>query len=136
LLIFPDPLSTHHWQGIGLASFVWHPVCEWFIVRSYWLLLISLGLTGCAASQPALPPITTNSPPACGAAALVFDVPITLDQAPIDLSRSNHGQAAFAGFDDSSTSYYDIVTDDRESSNCTDQFTRESVSERVGSTRR
>jgi hypothetical protein len=105
-------------------------------VQKYWLLLICAGLTGCAASQPALPAITTNAPPNYGAAALVFDVPITMDEAPLNLSRSNHGQAAFAGFDDSSTSYYDIVTDNRQASDGTDQYIREAVSERVGSTHR
>jgi hypothetical protein len=100
------------------------------------LLLISLALSGCAATPAALPPVTTASGQQFGAAALVFDPPITFDQAPLDLSRSNHGQAAFLGFEDSSTSYYDIVTDNRESSDSTDQLTREAVSERVGSTRR
>jgi hypothetical protein len=99
-------------------------------------MLVGLVMTGCAANQPAMPVDITPPPDEGSAAALVFDVPITLDQAPIDLSRSNHGPAAFVGFDDSSTTYYDIVTDNRQSTDCGDQFARESLSERVGTSHR
>ena len=104
------------------------------------LLLIALGLSGCAAAPSvppaALPAVTTVAGSSCASAALVFDAPITFDQAPLDLSRANHGQAAFFGFDQGSTSYYDIVTDNREGSGHNNQYVRESVSERVGSTSR
>lgn len=105
-------------------------------MRNLTLILVGLLMTGCAAPQPAMPVVITAPPGEGTAAALVFDAPITFNQAPLDLSRSNHGPAAFLGFEDSSTTYYDIVTDNRTSTDCGDDFTRESVSERVGATHR
>ena len=64
-------------------------------------------------------------------AALVFDPPIALNQAPLDLSRSTRGEAAFAGFQEVTTTYSDVRTDDRQTTDSTDRFVREGYSDQV-----
>jgi len=69
-------------------------------------------------------------------AALVFDAPITLYSPYIDISRDDRGQAALIGYEEGNTSTYDIVTDNRQSTDWSDRFVRESVTERIGVTHR
>jgi hypothetical protein len=77
---------------------------------------------------------TSNIPPqmAVASAALVFDAPITLDEAPLDISRSDRGPAAFWGFDQQSTSAYDVFTYNRQSTDRGDRFVQDSYSEKTG----
>ena len=93
-------------------------------------------LTGCAAQQPVMPAVIIPPAAEMASAALCFDAPITLDQPAINLSRATRGPAAFIGFESTSVSYYDIVSDNRESTGWGDGFVRESFTERVGSTHR
>lgn len=92
-------------------------------------------LAGCASQEPPVKPLVTSAP-ARASAALAFDPPITLSEPPIDLSRDVRGPAAFAGFEDSTTTYFYINTDDRQTTDQTDRFAREAYIAKVGATRR
>jgi len=97
-------------------------------------------LVGCASQ--ATPSATPRSealpqtPPPRTASALVFDPPIALSMAMPDLARENRGEAALVGFEEASTSTYDVFTYDRQSSDQSDYYDQEAVSERVGATHR
>jgi len=67
---------------------------------------------------------------------LAFDPPIALNEAAPDLSRDGRGQAALVGFEEPSTSSYDVFTYDRQSADQTDYFDQEAFSERIGTTHR
>jgi hypothetical protein len=69
-------------------------------------------------------------------AALAFDPPLTLSEPRLDLSRSTRGNAAFAGFEDTTTTYFYVRTDDRQTTDSTDRFTRDGYSAKVGALRR
>jgi hypothetical protein len=101
------------------------------------IILISVGLlAGCSTEQPQTTMLKSNANLGNASAALVFDPPIAMNQPPLDLSRSTRGEAAFAGFEETTTTYFDVRTDDRQTTDLTDQFVREGYSEQVGSTRR
>lgn len=68
--------------------------------------------------------------------ALVFDPPLTLSEPRLDLSRQLRGEAAFAGFEDSTVTYFYVRTDDRQTNDFTDRYAREGYSAKVGSVRR
>jgi hypothetical protein len=80
--------------------------------------------------------VNTPTPVAVSSAALVFDAPITLDDAPVDISRSDRGPAAFWGYDQQSTSAYDIVTYNRQSSDRGDRYVQDSYTEKTGTVQR
>lgn len=69
-------------------------------------------------------------------AALAFDPPVTLVEPRLNLSRSARGEAAFAGFEDVTTTYFYVRTDDRQTTDFTDRFRREGYSAKIGSIRR
>ena len=96
------------------------------------LLLASI-LTGCAA-QPK--PAVSQIDAPIASSALAFDPPVTMNVAPIDLSRDTRGEAAFIGYEDSSTTYFDQYTDDRRTTDNSDRLQRETYSEHVGDIRR
>ena len=96
------------------------------------LILAGLLLTGCAAQPPAMQ--TRNTAPllAHASAALVFDAPITFSQPPIDISRDDRGAAAFMGFDQGSTTVYDVFSFNRQSTDRSDHYVQDSITETVG----
>jgi hypothetical protein len=99
--------------------------------------MLGLVLTGCATQQPAVMPVSnTPQPITGGSSALAFDVPITFSEPPIEISRDDRGPAAFMGFDQPSTSYYDTFSYNRQSSDRSDRYVQESVTERIGSIQR
>jgi hypothetical protein len=98
------------------------------------MILAAIVLTGCAHQQPAMP--AGNIPPPSSAAALAFDPPLAMYDAPIDLSRADRGEAAFAGYEDESISYYGIYSDNRQASDGSDQVVRDAFSIRIGTARR
>jgi hypothetical protein len=106
-------------------------------VRYQLLLVAGLMLSGCASEQPVMQadnaPLVTGSAGAT-ASALAFDVPITLYAPYIDISRDDRGPVAVVGYEEGGTSYYDVVTDNRQTTDGSDQFVREAVTERVGVT--
>ena len=69
-------------------------------------------------------------------AALAFDPPLAIDQPPIDLSRSTRGEAAFYGFEDPTTSFYFVQTDDRRTTDNTDRYAREGFVGQTGAVHR
>jgi len=69
------------------------------------------------------------------AAALVFDAPTAADEMPLDLARGTRQPAAFVGYDQQTTTYSFVVTEDRQgnfNSNNGDHFWRRAFSARVG----
>lgn len=72
------------------------------------------------------------------AAALVVDPPVLAGNPVVDLSREDRGPAAFAGFEDSTTTFYYLGIDDwysddngrRDGQN--EDFQRHAVSETFG----
>lgn len=82
--------------------------------------------------------------PAAPAAALAFDPPVLAGMPQLDLSRDDRGTAAFAGFQDATTTYYFLQTNDWYSGysggagglrgNNPDYYQRQAVSETYGIT--
>jgi hypothetical protein len=103
------------------------------------LITICVALVAGCAAHPAQP-VTTTQPVSTvvpgGAAALAFDPPVTLYERPLNLDRTGRGEAAFAGYEDSTTTYFDIWTNDRRTTDLSENYVREGYSEQVGSTRR
>ena len=69
------------------------------------------------------------------AAALVFDAPIAADEMPLDLARDTRQPSAFVGYDQQTTTYSFVITEDRQgnfNSNTGDHFWRRAFSARVG----
>lgn len=91
-------------------------------------------MTGCAAEQSAMPPVITQRPVSGASAALVFDVPITLTEPEVNISRDDRGQAALVGYEEGSVSNYSIVTDNRQTDDGSDDYVKESVTVRNGAT--
>ena len=94
-------------------------------------------LAGCAtqAAKPA-PQAIVAPAGSTTASALAFDPPIALRSAAPDLSRDARGGAALIGFEEPSTSTYDVFTYNRQASDYSDYYDSEAVSERVGTTHR
>jgi len=103
-------------------------------MRTTWVILGAALLAGCATQQPAPVPLTTT--PDKASAALAFDPPMTLSEPRLDLSRDTRGNGAFAGFEDTTTTYFYVRTDDRQTTDSTERFEREGYSAKVGSVRR
>ncbi len=103
-------------------------------MRSVWIIVGASLLAGCA-THPVQPDTAQTVPvgPKASSAALAFDPPLTLNERPLDLSRSGRGEAAFAGFEDTTTTYFNIWTDDRRTTDFTNSYVREGYIEKVGS---
>lgn len=106
-------------------------------MRNLTLIFAASVLAGCSASST----LTAQRPvgmlaPSSTASALAFDPPITLNEARPDLSRDARGPAALVGFEEPSTSSYDVFTYNRQSSDLSDYYDQEAISERVGTTHR
>ena len=97
------------------------------------LLIAAALLAGCASAPR---PVTSSGDDKPSSAALVFDPPVAMYDPPLDLSRNNRGEAAFVGFEDTSTTYFDIYTDDRQTTDLTDRFVREGYSDKSGAIHR
>ena len=107
-------------------------------MKNFTLLLAASVLAGCA-SNSATTARRSTPPPAVAstsAAALAFDPPIALHEPAPDLSRDARGQAALIGFEEPSTSTYDVFTYNRQSSDYANDYDSEAISERVGTTHR
>ena len=69
------------------------------------------------------------------ASALVFAPPIAANDQPLDLARDTRERAAFVGYDQTTTTFSFVETDDRQGGfnfNTGDRFWRRAVSARVG----
>jgi hypothetical protein len=104
-----------------------------FPMRLTCLFIAAALLAGCASSTH---PVMSNGNDKPSSAALVFDPPVAMYDRPLDLSRNNRGEAAYAGFEDTTTTYFYIHTDDRQTTDLSDRFVREGYSDKVGSVHR
>jgi hypothetical protein len=134
---FTSAISNSRLQKANAtASVGWHPVCECQGVRNRLFILAGVILTGCATQQPAMRACNTAPIIAHASAALVFDAPITFSEPEIDIPRDDRGAAAFMGFDDGSTTNYDIVSYSRQSSDRGDRYVQQAITEKTGSLQR
>ena len=81
------------------------------------LVIAALFAAGCA-SAPSRPTETVYTDRCTAtvrpAAALVYDPPITLAEAPLDLSREGRDEQAFLGYEDGRVTFFYIHQDDRQ----------------------
>jgi hypothetical protein len=106
------------------------------------ILLSVFTVVGGCASKPAQPVATAQ--PAhiyddAVAAALVYDPPVVADSPRLEVSREGRAPAAYAGFEDITTTYYYLRVDDRQlnygsgsGQHNNDRFERQAITERVG----
>jgi hypothetical protein len=102
-------------------------------MRRTFLPLAMLLMSGCAGRPSAAP--EAFAPPAyldAPAVALAFKPSVALDEPPVHLPREARNPAAFVSFDQLSTTFFYIRTDDRHTTDRTDRFIRWSVQEKVG----
>jgi len=83
-------------------------------MRCVGFIFLALALAGCA-SQPAA--VAPEQQPhaylaAPAATALAFDPPVLAGVPQLDLSRDDRGTAAFFGFQDATTTYYSLQSND------------------------
>jgi hypothetical protein len=107
-------------------------------MRAVLFMITAVTLAGCAAPTQKAPeaaavPLTSSS---AASSALAFDPPVAQFEPTPDLSRSTHGTAAFAGFEDTTTTYFYVRTDDRQTQDDTGRFEREGYLSKVGAVRR
>ena len=92
---------------------------------------------GCVSQPKAAAPVAvTVATRERSTGSLAFDPVIARGTESIDVSRDERGNSAYVGIEDSTTTYFNTVTDDR---NSTDQgvgVDRETYSEKVGDIRR
>jgi hypothetical protein len=97
-------------------------------------------LVGCAASPHAGQNRQHEGQPApvahqyddAPAASLVFTPPVALGEAPVALSRADRQRGAFVSFDSITETWIYVRSDDRLTSDHTDRYVRQSISEKVG----
>ena len=106
-------------------------------MRVVLLIVCGFVLSGCASSPPKA--ASNSAAPIYDqaiSAALVYAPPVTLDIPPLDLARDGRDQAAFAGFEDVTTTFYHLREDDYQASygrrHHNDRFEREATTERFG----
>jgi hypothetical protein len=107
-------------------------------------IIIGFMLVGCAAQrQPSnnrYEAIPTSAYLPATSTPLVFDPPVTLGQAPLELSRDGRAVDAFVGYESVTATYFYLRTDDRQMDNSNlhnnDRYERRAVSEKVGVTYR
>ena len=89
------------------------------------------------ASGPLTPAVADASDDAI-AAALTFDPPIAMRQAPPDLSREPRERTAFLGFNEDSTTFTHVRVYDRQTvgDRHDDLYERRAISERFGTSSR
>lgn len=103
------------------------------------VIFVALMLAGCASHQPGVSPdqpltaAYTNG----GAGALAFDPPVLAGVPRLDLSRDDRGPAAYAGYQDSTTTFYYLRMDDRQTDHHgRSRYDREAISETYGTSYR
>lgn len=75
-------------------------------------------------AQPGYDDISTSS--------LVFTPPVAMGEQPVELAREDRTPRAFVGYDEVSTSYFHIWTDDRQTNDGTDRYVRRATIEKMG----
>jgi hypothetical protein len=104
------------------------------------LVVLGIAQVGCA-SKPAAslppPPVAQRASVYDGAvaASLVFSPPVTTVGEQQDFSREGRAATAYAGFDETITTYYYLFQDDRQQKwggVNRDRFERQAITQRVG----
>ncbi len=141
IIPYIEPISTWQISNSGLekananASVDWHLVCDCIPVRKQFFILAGLLLTGCATQPPAMQTVNTVPVVNRASAALVFDAPITTSEPSIDISRDDRGATAFMGFDEGSTTQYDVFSYNRQTERG-DRYVQQEITERSGTLQR
>jgi hypothetical protein len=120
--------------------------------------LLALGLFGCASHSPAVAPEQQRQLSQSGSAqsqqpqqahqyapsaagALAFDPPVLAGMPKLDLSREGRDPAAFVGYEDLTTTIYDLQINDRQidlggdrfgNHGSDDYYQRDAASEKIG----
>jgi hypothetical protein len=94
------------------------------------ILLIALA-SGCASQKPAPAP-AVRFYESRSAGSLVFDPPVTSGLEPLELARQDRNPEAFAGFDDTTATFFWVRTDDRFTDDRSGRFERRAVLTKVG----
>ena len=95
------------------------------------LMILVFIVGGCAAKQPGRLSAPQRYDDA-SSASLVFTPPVSLGHAPLELARDDRTPRAFVGYDEITTSYFHIWTDDRQTSDGTDRYLRRATIEKMG----
>jgi len=109
------------------------------IIQQVLTAIVVSATIGCAAARPRGTGSTTlgcREYAGAPASALVFTPAVAAGQEPIDLWRDLRAPGAFVGFEDLSTTFIYLRTDDRQTNDGTDRYLRRVVIERVGYTYR
>jgi hypothetical protein len=98
------------------------------------LMCVAL-LGGCAAQGPR--PTTAPAPAVAAldneaSAALVFDPHLGPYAERVEIPRAPRQRGAFVGWQDLTTTFFVIRTDDRQTSDWTDRYERRTIMEKVG----
>jgi hypothetical protein len=101
------------------------------MMRSCCPIILVLIVGGCASKQQGRLSAQQGYDDA-STASLVFTPPVALDDEPLELARDDRTPRAFVGYDEVSTSYFHIWTDDRQTNDGTDRYVRRSRIEKVG----
>jgi hypothetical protein len=97
------------------------------------LLALSLALiSGCASKSAQQSLHSPHGYSDLAASSLAFSPPIAQNEAPIVLPRDQRQPGVFIGFEDVSTSYFYIRTDDRMTNDGTDHYVRRAIIEKIG----
>ena len=92
-------------------------------------VLLGLCLIGGCASAP--PPAARTYQDSSGS-ALVFDPPAIAYDRPVELSREERRPGAFMGYEETTATYYDVRTYDRQSDDGNQYFDRSAIIDKVG----
>src|SRR4051812_4826853 len=110
------------------------------LVRLCGVVVAGMLLGGCAAKPQAATishtgvqaPVVDRNYDDAAVAALVFDPPIAQNEIPLELARESRQAGAFVGYEQLTTTFFYLRTDDRWRGDGTDHYERRALSERVG----
>jgi hypothetical protein len=86
-------------------------------MRSIGFIILAVTMTGCTIQQRVnltAAPVVPVAYRAASAGVLAFDPPALAGTPRIDLSRDDRGNTAFAGYADSSTTFYSVSVDNEQ----------------------
>jgi hypothetical protein len=104
-------------------------------MRQVMMLVLLIGLGGCAAARPnagqptPLAPLCYANAPS---AALVFDLPASIYDGTVPPPREERYPSAVVGFEETTATFFYTRTDDRMRGDRSNLPFREAVSERIG----
>lgn len=99
--------------------------------RAVCLITIAFVTVGCA-NKPQGRLAAQQGYQDAASASLAFTPPVARGTEPVELARDDRTPRAFVGYDEVTTSYFHIWTDDRQTNDGTDRYVRRSRIEKVG----